>query len=68
MEEEEEDNEMSERAEKQFQEQRSQQPSENNAQTQQPEAAASFVNISFVMEGEDSVNLAQKQELSAVPT
>ncbi|XP_077320836.1 protein FAM177A1 [Lithobates pipiens] len=68
VEEEEEENEMSERAEKQYQEQRSQQPSESNAQTQQPEAAASFVNISFVMEGEDSVNLAQKQELSAVPT
>ncbi|XP_018422558.1 PREDICTED: protein FAM177A1 [Nanorana parkeri] len=68
VEEEEEDNEMSERAEKQFQEQRSQQPSESSAQTQQPETTTSFVNISFVMEGEDSVNLAQKQELSAVPT
>ncbi|KAM5129635.1 protein FAM177A1 isoform 2-T2 [Mantella aurantiaca] len=63
VEEEEEENEMSERAEKQFQE-----SGEIGAQTQQPEAATSFVNISFVMEGEDSVNLAQKQELSAVPT
>ncbi|KAM9294444.1 protein FAM177A1 [Gastrophryne carolinensis] len=63
VEEEDEENEMSERAEKQFQEQ-----NESSAQTQQPEAATSFVNISFVMEGEDSGNLAQKQELSAVPT
>ncbi|XP_072284530.1 protein FAM177A1 [Pyxicephalus adspersus] len=65
VEEEEEENEMSERAEKQYQEQ---QQSGNSAQTQQPEATTSFVNISFVMEGEDAVNLAQKQELSAVPT
>ncbi|XP_068109964.1 protein FAM177A1 [Hyperolius riggenbachi] len=70
VEEEEEENEMSEQAEKQYQEQCSQQqpPNESNAQTQQPEAATSFVNISFVMEEEASGNLAQKQELSAVPT
>ncbi|XP_075699799.1 protein FAM177A1 isoform X2 [Rhinoderma darwinii] len=68
VEEEEEENEMSEQAEKQYQEQQSPQQNETNAQTEQPEAASSFVNISFVMEGDDSVNLAQKQELSAVPT
>ncbi|KAG8560759.1 hypothetical protein GDO81_015113 [Engystomops pustulosus] len=68
VEEEEEENEMSEQAERQYQEQHGQPQSEASAQSQQPEAASSFVNISFVMEGEDSVNLAQKQELSAVPT
>ncbi|XP_075185726.1 protein FAM177A1 isoform X1 [Anomaloglossus baeobatrachus] len=65
VEEEEEENEMSEQAEKQYQEQQGQ---ETSPQSEQPEAASSFVNISFVMEGDDSVNLAQKQELSAVPT
>ncbi|XP_069807259.1 protein FAM177A1 isoform X1 [Dendropsophus ebraccatus] len=65
--EEEEENEMSEQAEKQYQEQQAVQR-EASPQSEQPEAASSFVNISFVMEGEDSVNLAQKQELSAVPT
>ncbi|CAJ0933599.1 unnamed protein product [Ranitomeya imitator] len=67
VEEEEEENELSEQAEKQFQEQNWQQH-ETTPQLEQPEAASSFVNISFVMEGDDSVNLAQKQELSAVPT
>ncbi|KAG8449541.1 hypothetical protein GDO86_016260 [Hymenochirus boettgeri] len=67
--EEEEENEMSERAEKQYQESQNNQQDEINTQTQQPEAAVnSFVNISFVMEGEDAVNLSQKQELSAVPS
>ncbi|KAM4690603.1 protein FAM177A1 [Rhinophrynus dorsalis] len=68
VEEEEEENEMSEQAERQYQEQQIQQQKESGAQTQQPEAASSFVNISFVMEGEDAVSLSQKQELSAVPT
>ncbi|KAM4665181.1 protein FAM177A1 [Discoglossus pictus] len=69
VEEEEEENEMSEQAERQYQEQMSQEPSDAaGAQTQQPEAASSFVNISFVMEGEDAANMSQKQELSAVPT
>ncbi|XP_044128116.1 protein FAM177A1 isoform X1 [Bufo gargarizans] len=68
VEEEEEENEMSENAEKQYQEQHGQPQNETSAQSQQPEATSSFVNISFVMEGDDSVNLAQKQELSAVPT
>ncbi|KAM8921198.1 protein FAM177A1 isoform 2-T2 [Pelodytes ibericus] len=69
VEEEEEENEMSEQAERQYQEQRgSQQLGESPAHTQQPEAASSFVNISFVMEGEDALGLSQKQELSAVPT
>ncbi|XP_073495067.1 protein FAM177A1 isoform X1 [Phyllobates terribilis] len=67
VEEEEEENEMSEQAEKQYEEQNGQQH-ESSPQTEQPEAASSFVNISFVMEGDDSVVLAQKQELSAVPT
>lgn len=66
--EEEEENEMSEQAEKQFQEQNGPQPNETSPQSEQPEATSSFVNISFVMEGDDSVTLAQKQELSAVPT
>ncbi|XP_075048773.1 protein FAM177A1 isoform X2 [Mixophyes fleayi] len=68
VEEEEEENEMSEQAEKQYQEQCSQQQNESNTQSQQPQATSSFVNISFVLEEEHSVNLAQKQELSAVPT
>lgn len=59
---------MSEQAEKQFQEQNGPQPNETSPQSEQPEATSSFVNISFVMEGDDSVTLAQKQELSAVPT
>lgn len=66
--EEEEENEMSEQAEKQFQEQNGPQQNETSPQSEQPEATSSFVNISFVMEGDDSVTLAQKQELSAVPT
>lgn len=66
--EEEEENEMSEQAEKQFEEQNGPQQNETSPQSEQPEATSSFVNISFVMEGDDSVTLAQKQELSAVPT
>ncbi|MEE6493182.1 hypothetical protein FKM82_016756 [Ascaphus truei] len=68
VEEEEEENEMSEEAEKRYQEQLSHQQKEASAQTQQPEASSSFVNISFVMEGDEAVTLSQKQEMSAVPT
>ncbi|XP_063803959.1 protein FAM177A1 isoform X2 [Pseudophryne corroboree] len=68
VEEEEEENEMSEQAERQYQEQCSQPQNESSVQSQKPQATSSFVNISFVLEEEHSVNLAQKQELSAVPT
>ncbi|XP_056401285.1 protein FAM177A1 isoform X2 [Hyla sarda] len=68
VEEEEEENEMSEQAEKKYQEQHTPQQHETCPESEQPDAASSFVNISFVMEGDDSVNLAQRQELSAVPT
>uniref|UniRef100_A0A8C5WGF6 Family with sequence similarity 177 member A1 n=1 Tax=Leptobrachium leishanense TaxID=445787 RepID=A0A8C5WGF6_9ANUR len=68
VEEEEEENEMSEQAERQIQEQQNQQQSESRPETQQPEASTSFVNVSFVMEGEDAISASQKQELSAVPT
>ncbi|CAH2328365.1 Hypothetical predicted protein [Pelobates cultripes] len=68
VEEEEVENEMSEKAEQQFQEQRIHKQDDGDAQTQQPEASSSFVNISFVMEGEDAVSTSKKQELAAVPT